>query len=58
MQPNKVAAARGLNFRVHFADGHKLNLHAADSGEATKIAKRKYDGIVTKVKLVREKAGA
>ena len=48
----------GTNFRVHFEDGHKLNIHADDSGAATKIAKRKYDGIITKVKLVRGKAGA
>jgi hypothetical protein len=44
-----------LNFRVHFEDGHKLNIHAENSGDATKVAKRKYDGIITKVKLVREK---
>ncbi|MEV4609742.1 hypothetical protein MRBLMR1_004841 [Neorhizobium sp. LMR1-1-1.1] len=48
----------GFNFRVHFEDGHKLNIHAKDSSEATKIAKRKYDGIITKVKLIREKVAA
>ncbi len=45
-------------FRVHFEDGTKLNIAADNSGDATKAAKRKYDGIVTKVKLVREKERA
>lgn len=42
-------------FRVHFEDGEKLDIRAEDSSAATKIAKRRYDGIITKVKLVREK---
>ena len=45
-------------FRVHFEDGHKMNIPAKDSVSATKNAKRAYDGIITKVKLVREKERA
>ncbi|CDZ43064.1 Hypothetical protein NGAL_HAMBI1146_58370 [Neorhizobium galegae bv. officinalis] len=45
-------------FRVHFEDGTKLNVPADDSSDARRIAKRKYDGIVTRVKIVREKEDA
>ncbi|NTF87528.1 hypothetical protein G6L46_10370 [Agrobacterium rhizogenes] len=41
-------------FRVHFEDETKLDVQAADTNEARKIAWKRYDGIIRKIKIVRE----
>lgn len=40
-------------FRVHFGDGTKLDVTAADTKAATKCAGDQHDGIVKKVKRVK-----
>ncbi|MCM2399837.1 hypothetical protein NBH20_01600 [Rhizobium sp. S153] len=45
-------------FRVHFEDGHKLDISAANAKAATDKAKAAHDGIIRKVKLVRESEAA
>lgn len=47
-----------LPFRVHFEDGHKIDISAANAKSATDNAKAAYDGIIRKVKLVRESEAA
>ncbi len=47
-----------LPFRVHFEDGRKLDISAADAKSATDKARAAHDGIVRKVKLVRESEAA
>ena len=45
-----------LCFRVHFSDGTKLVVDAPNPTAARKIAEKRRDGIVTKIKLVKEAA--
>ena len=40
-------------FRVHFADGEKVDVAAASAADARKQAKAQRDGIVVKIKRVR-----
>ncbi len=40
-------------FRVHFEDGTKLDVTAANSAAATKAAGAQHDGIIRKVKRVK-----
>jgi len=40
-------------FRVHFADGDKIDVHAANADAARKAAEAKRGGIVTKVKVLK-----
>ncbi|ANM12088.1 hypothetical protein [Rhizobium sp. N324] len=40
-------------FRVHFEDGTKLDVTAADTKAATKTAGDQHDGIIKKVKRVK-----
>ncbi|NTI27634.1 hypothetical protein [Rhizobium rhizogenes] len=41
-------------FRVHFEDETKLDVQAADATEARKLAAKRHDGIIRKIKIVRE----
>lgn len=47
-----------LPFRVHFEDGRKIDIEAADAKSAAEKAKAAHDGIIRKVKLVRESEAA
>lgn len=40
-------------FRIHFEDGTKLDISAADSTAAGKSAGAQHDGIIKKVKRVK-----
>ena len=42
-------------FRVHFEDGTKLDVEAADVKGATSLALAKHDGIIRKTKIVKER---
>jgi hypothetical protein len=42
-------------FRVHFEDETKLDVPAANTNEARKLAEKRHDGIIRKIKIVREK---
>lgn len=50
--------AKHVPFRVHFEDGHKLDVDAETAQEASVKAKKAYDGIIRKVKVVRESEAA
>ncbi|MBB3297855.1 MULTISPECIES: hypothetical protein [unclassified Rhizobium] len=41
-------------FRVHFEDGTKLDVHATDTTSARKNAEAQSDGIIRKIKRIRE----
>ena len=41
-------------FRVHFDDGTKLDIRAADSRDVPKLAKAQHDGFIRKIKVVKE----
>ncbi|MGO8093183.1 hypothetical protein [Rhizobium leguminosarum] len=41
-------------FRVHFEDGTKLDVQATDTASARKKAEVQTDGIIRKIKRVRE----
>lgn len=41
-------------FRVHFADGSKLDVNARDAKSAGQIAEGKNPSKISKIKLVRE----
>lgn len=41
-------------FRVHFEDGTKRDVHAADVKAANQAALAKHDGIIRKTKIVKE----
>lgn len=43
-------------FKVHYADGTKVVVDAQNPTAARKIAEKRHDGIVTKIKLVKEAA--
>lgn len=43
-------------FRVHFADGDKLDIDAKTPAEAAASAKTARNGVITKIKLVKEAA--
>lgn len=43
-------------FRVHFEDGTKLDIQAADAKAASTAAGAQHNGIIRKTKLVKEKA--
>lgn len=45
-------------FRVHFEDGHKIDIEAADTKSATEQARAAHDGIIRKVKRIRESEAA
>jgi hypothetical protein len=45
-----------LAFRVHYVDGTKLVVDAPNPTAARKIAEKRHDAIVTKVKLVKDAA--
>jgi hypothetical protein len=45
-----------LTFRIHFADGTKVVVDAPNPTAARKIAEKRHDAIVTKVKLVKDAA--
>lgn len=45
-------------FRVHFTDGTTLDIDAETPDQARKQAKEMRDGIIAKVKVVKEEAGA
>lgn len=47
-------AEKPVTFRVHFEDGTKLDILAADATSAAKAAGQQSHGIITKVKRVRE----
>lgn len=47
--------AKHVPFRVHFEDGTKLDVNDAETAqEASKKALQRHDGIIRKVKVVRE----
>ncbi|NTG20035.1 hypothetical protein G6L00_06205 [Agrobacterium rhizogenes] len=41
-------------FRVHFDDGTKIDIRAVDSRDVPKAAKAQHDGIIHKIKVVKE----
>ncbi|WP_203469759.1 hypothetical protein [Rhizobium rhizogenes] len=41
-------------FRVHFDDGTKIDIRGVDSRDVPKAAKAQYDGIIQKIKVVKE----
>lgn len=41
-------------FRVHFDDGTKLDICAADSRDVPALAKVQHDGIIRKIKVVKD----
>lgn len=43
-----------MTFRVHFSDGTKLDVQAASPAEAGAAAKRQHDGVISKIKQVKE----
>jgi hypothetical protein len=45
-------------FRLHYTDGTTLDVDAENPVHAREIAKERRSGIVTKVKVVKEKADA
>jgi len=45
-------------FRLHYTDGTTLDVDAENPTQARDIAKGRRDGIVTKVKVVKEKMDA
>lgn len=45
-----------LPFRVHFEDGTKLDIQAADAKSAATEAGQRHPGIIRKTKLIRETA--
>ena len=49
-----MAAGTAL-FRVHYEDGEKLDIHAANAKAAAEAALAQHDGIIRKTKIVREK---
>lgn len=44
------------DFRVHFEDETKLDVSAANATEARKLAEKRHDGIIRKIKIVRDQA--
>jgi hypothetical protein len=42
------------SFRVHFEDGAKVVVSAATADHARKIAAGRHDGIITKIKRVKD----
>ncbi len=50
--------AKHVPFRVHFEDGTKLDVDAETAQEASKKALKRHDGIIRKVKVVRESEAA
>lgn len=44
-------------FRLHYADGTTLDIDADTPTQAREISKTRRDGIITKVKVAREKVG-
>lgn len=47
--------AKHVPFRVHFEDGTKLDVNDAETAQdAAKKAMARHDGIIRKVKVVRE----
>lgn len=45
-------------FRLHYSDGTTLDVDAENPTQAREIAKGRRTGVVTKVKVVKEKADA
>ena len=45
-------------FRLHYSDGTTLDVDAESPTQAREIAKERRTGVVTKVKVVKEKADA
>jgi hypothetical protein len=45
-------------FRVHYESGETIDLDAKDATDARERAKKRQPGIVTKVKVLKEKASA
>lgn len=43
-----------LPFRVHFEDGTKLDIHAADAKSAATSAGQRHPGLIRKTKRIRE----
>lgn len=43
-------------FRVHFDDGTKLDISGVDSRDVPKVAKAQHDGIIRKIKVVKDQA--
>ncbi|NTH50508.1 hypothetical protein G6L09_05905 [Agrobacterium rhizogenes] len=41
-------------FRVHFDDGTKVDIRGVDSRDVPKAAKAQHDGIIRKIKVVKE----
>jgi len=39
-------------FRVHFADGHKILVAAANAMAARKLAEKRHDAHITKIKKI------
>jgi len=50
--------AKHVPFRVHFEDGTKLDVDAETAQDAAKKAQARHDGIIRKVKVVRESEAA
>lgn len=43
-------------FRIHYTDGTTLDVDAVDPAQARKIAKDRHEGIIKKIKVVKELA--
>lgn len=41
-------------YRVHFDDGTKIDIHGVDSRDVPKAAKAQHDGIIRKIKVVKD----
>lgn len=41
-------------FRVHFDDGTKIDITGVDSRDVPKAAKAQHDGIIRKIKVVKD----
>ena len=41
-------------FRVHFDDGTKIDIRGVDSRDVPKAAKAQHDGIIRKIKVVKD----
>ncbi|NKJ34135.1 hypothetical protein [Rhizobium sp. SG570] len=41
-------------FRVHFDDGTKLKISGVDGRDVPKVAKAQHDGIIRKIKVVKD----
>lgn len=47
-----------MKFRLHYTDGSTLDVDADTPDQARKIAKDQREGVIKKIKVVKEKANA